>query len=55
MAITDFLEKTQEPGLSMAGKTRPRRLASMGVYVFSADFPLCPRLERRSSARGIEP
>src|SRR3954447_22913008 len=43
MAITDFLEKPKNPP-SMAGKS-DRALASMGVYVFSADF-LYAELER---------
>src|SRR5205807_29733 len=43
MAITDFLEKPKNPP-AMAGKP-DRALASMGVYVFSADF-LYAELER---------
>src|SRR3989440_4048410 len=43
MAITDFLEKPKNPP-SMAGKP-DRALASMGVYVFTAEF-LYAELER---------
>src|SRR5205085_9882490 len=43
MAITDFLEKPKNPP-AMAGKPG-RALASMGVYVFSADF-IYAELER---------
>jgi glucose-1-phosphate adenylyltransferase len=43
MAITDFLEKPKRPP-AMAGKPG-RALASMGVYVFTADF-LYAELER---------
>ena len=43
MAITDFLEKPKNPP-AMAGKP-DRALASMGVYVFTADF-LYAELER---------
>src|SRR5260370_21919074 len=49
MAVVDFLEKPKNPP-GMAGKP-DRALASMGVYVFTADF-LYAELERDHRAVG---
>ena len=52
MSIVDFLEKPKIPP-AMAGKPG-RALASMGVYVFSAEF-LYAELERDHRDRNLEP